>query len=98
MSAYNVPILHNGVLNSIINVSDMTTNNQTSTLNQSTADQRYLKLTGGTLSGSLNLPNEVITTETAQNQIVTGTLTTPTITLSSGTVSQTSSMLGYYKR
>jgi hypothetical protein len=82
MSSYNTPILHNGVLNSVVNASDLTTTNINSTLNVSTADARYLKLSGGTETGNVTF-----------NQSVT----VPSITLSSGIITQTSSQIGYYK-
>jgi hypothetical protein len=82
MSSYNTPILHNGVLNSVVNASDLTTTNINSTLNVSTADARYLKLSGGTETGNVTF-----------NQSVT----VPSITLSSGIITQTSSQIGYNK-
>jgi hypothetical protein len=85
MSVYNAPILHNGTLNAVVNSTDFTSNNSTSSLNVATADSRYLKLTGGTLTGDLTLPSEYNT----------GTINTPTITFNSNSTAQTAGMLGY---
>lgn len=48
-------------------------------------DARYLKLTGGTLTGNLTLPSEYDT----------GNLTAPSLTFSGNSVSQTAGQLGY---
>ena len=52
MSAYDAPTLHNNKVNSQFNVNDFTSNTNV-VLTKSTGDTRYLKLTGGTMSGDL---------------------------------------------
>jgi hypothetical protein len=86
MSSYNTPVLHNGSLNSVVNTSDLTTNNTTSTLNMATADSRYLKLSGGTETGTVSFSNGLTSS---------ATVTVPTITFSAGAIVQTAAMLGY---
>jgi len=83
MSSYNTLILHNGVLNSVVNTSDLTTNNTTSTLNIATAAYaRYLKWSDGTETGNVTFIQGI---------------TTPTITFANAGISQTSSQIGYFK-
>jgi hypothetical protein len=81
MSVYQTPVIHtNNSVNSVVNCNDYESTQQTSNLTVSYCDNRYLKLTGGTVAGS---------TSFTQN------ITVPNITLSSNTSSQTSSQLGY---
>ena len=61
MSTYNAPVLHNGVLNSVVNATDLTTNSNTS----ATADARYLKLSGGIETGSVTFYNGMTSSSTS---------------------------------
>jgi hypothetical protein len=84
MSFYNSPTYHLGSLNPVFNASDYETSASIS-LNESTADARYLKKSGGTMTGSLSVPNATISTS----------LSTPALTFSTNQISQTASQLGY---
>jgi hypothetical protein len=102
MSTQNVPILHANLLNSLINVSDMETNNSTNTLTIATADARYLKLSGGTELGAVNFNGNTTysssTTETHNgNATFSNAITVPYVNLSTTSNSQTSSQIGYQK-
>ena len=100
MSVYNIPVLHNGQLNSITNSTDMVYNN-VSTLSLSTADSRYLKLSGGTVTGNIIVNNETVTNlidtnDTDTSETVVTSLTVPSITISTNTNTQTIGQIGYY--
>lgn len=83
MALYNIPVLHNGLLNPIFNPLDFTNSSPLINLTQSAGDARYLRLiAGGTVSG---------------NTTFSQAITVPSITLSGGTNAQTSSQVGYYK-
>jgi hypothetical protein len=84
MSFYNSPTYHLGSLNPVFNASDYETSASIS-LNEATADVRYLKKSGGTMTGSLSVPNATISTS----------LSTPALTFSTNQTSQTASQLGY---
>jgi hypothetical protein len=84
MSFYNSPTYHLGSLNPVFNASDYETSASIS-LNEATADARYLKKSGGTMTGSLSVPNATISTS----------LSTPALTFSTNQISQTASQLGY---
>jgi len=100
ISVYNIPVLHNGQLNSITNSTDMVYNN-VSTLSLSTADSRYLKLSGGTVTGNIIVNNETVTNlidtnDTDTSETVVTSLTVPSITISTNTNTQTIGQIGYY--
>ena len=85
MSSYNPPVSHNGTINNTFNNSDY--NYASNSINQTTADSRYLKLTGGT----------VLNTLTANNLTVSNNLNlTNNLTLPSTYNAPTSSQLGYF--
>ena len=80
MSVYNILILHNGLLNNITNSTDMIYNN-VSTLSLSTADCRYLKISGGTVTGNIIVNNnETLTNLTDTNATITSETLTLTLT------------------
>ena len=111
MSVYNFPVLHNGLLNSITNSTDMKYIN-TSTLSLATANTLFLnKITGGVVTGLLTVNNETVTsltvttltdgtkkvaTLTATNVSVTTSITVPAITFNTNTNTQTINQIGYY--
>lgn len=80
MALYNSPKLKLGGLNTIFNPDDFNENDEPVTIG--IGDARYLKLTGGTETGSV---------------IFNQSITVPSITLSSNSISQTSSQVGYLK-
>ena len=85
MSAYSSPLMHNGTINNTFNNNDY--NYASSSINQTTADSRYLKLTGGT----------VLNTLTANNLTVSNNLNlTNNLSLPSTYNAPTSSQLGYF--
>ena len=69
MSAYSPPILNNGSLNTVFNSNNF--NSGVTSLTQNSADNRYLKLSGGTISSNLtvnnNLTAQTISTPTTYN-------------------------------
>jgi len=80
MATYNQPVLRNGTLNTTFNASDFESVSSSSLLTLQIGDERYMKLTGVTFSGTVSFP--------------TG-LSVPTITFSSNTNTQSSTQLGY---
>jgi hypothetical protein len=85
MSIYNPPVLHLGVLNPIFNALDFTNTSPLTNLTQAAADARYLKLTGGTETGSVVFSQGLTSSQT---------VTVPSITLSSNTNAQTTNQVG----
>ena len=66
MATYNSPQLHHGQLNTTFNAQDY--EYSSSTLSTTTADNRYLKLAGGTITGSLAVSGNLnATTQTSGN-------------------------------
>jgi hypothetical protein len=84
MAFYNPPTYYFGSLNPVFNASDYETSD-TSGISEATADKRYLKLSGGTMTGSLTVPNTTVSTS----------LSAPALTFSSNQTSQTEGQLGY---
>jgi hypothetical protein len=84
MSFYNPPTYFFGSTNPVFNASDYETQS-TTTITESDADKRYVKLSGGIMTGSLTSPDIS----------VSSSLTVPSITLSSNSISQTSNQVGY---
>jgi len=82
MSISTKPILHNGNLNSTINVSDMENSSLTSNLTIAQGDSRYVQSSG----------SNIISASTIFNNSVS----LPSITLNSNSNSQTSGQIGYY--
>jgi len=81
---YNAPNLKFGVLNSVFNPSDIQDNTEPITVAE--GDERYLKLSGGTVSGTLSLTNG-LTSNAAVN--------VPTVTLTSNTNAQTTNQIDF---
>ncbi len=84
MSFYNSPTYYFGSLNPVFNATDYEAQ-ETSTLTEATADDRYLKKSGGILTGSLTVPSVS----------VSSSISVPSITLSSNSISQTVGQVGY---
>jgi hypothetical protein len=96
MSLYTKPTLHLGELNTVFNPSDFEENSTALTVG--TGDNRYLKLSGGTETGFVTFNNGISTNTINGNVSFNNAITVPSITLSgSGTASQTSAQIGYYK-
>jgi hypothetical protein len=106
MSFYSSPTYHFGNLNPVFNATDYEPQN-TTTLTEATADERYLKLSGGICTGSLTAPSLSLTTSlsvptatvstslSVPTATVSSSLTVPAITLSSNSISQTVGQIGY---
>ena len=92
MSLYTAPTLHNGKLNSVFNSSDFEENSTALTIG--TADARYLKLSGGTETGSVTFNNGLTSSSTST---FSQGIITPTITLGTAGMSQTTAQIGYYR-
>ena len=84
MSVYNPPLTHNSSLNTVFNNGDF--NYQGGTISLSTADARYLKVTGGNVLGTTVLNNATV----QNNFTVNNPLTLPTSYIASN-----SNQLGY---
>ena len=82
MSFYSSPTYHFGNLNPVFNATDYEPQN-TTTLTEATADERYLKLSGGICTGSLTAPSLSLTTSlSASTATLSTSLSVPTATVS----------------
>jgi hypothetical protein len=95
MSLYTKPTLHNGKLNTQFNPSDFEENNTSLTVG--TADDRYLKLSGGTETGLVTFTNGLSTNAINGNVTFNQAIIVPSITFSSNNQNQTVGQLGYNK-
>jgi hypothetical protein len=88
MAVYTSPKLNlYGELNETFNSADFTTDETSLTIGD--GDERYLKLSGGTISGSTTFNNGLTSS---------ATISTPFLTLTSGSgLTQAASQLGYYR-
>jgi len=88
MAVYSSPKLNlYGELNQTFNLADFTTDETSLTFGD--GDDRYLKLSGGTISGSTTFNNGLTSS---------ATINSPFLTLTSGSgLRQAASQLGYYR-